>query len=95
MVGALSRKVLSMHMDATSTFQLFLRQLIANNIVEDELYVQIKDKLQQWNLEQNYEGYHLEGDKLPIYKSKNYISNAANLRRIVWMKSIKCHILIT
>ena len=42
-----------------SIFQSDLRQHIVNHVVEDELYVQFKDKLQQQSLEKNYEGYKL------------------------------------
>ena len=47
------------------------------------MYVQIKDKLQQQNLEKKYEGYRLEGEELLTYKNRVYIPNVANLRRIV------------
>ena len=45
-VDALSRKVPDMHVASLSTFQPYLRRHIINHIVEDEVYVQIKDKLQ-------------------------------------------------
>ena len=47
------------------------------------MYVQIKDKLQQQNLERKYEGYQLEGDELLTHKNRIYIPNVADLRRIV------------
>ena len=43
---ALSRKVEEMHVESISIFQSDLRQYIVSHIVEDEMYVQIKDKLQ-------------------------------------------------
>ena len=45
-VDALSRKVHEMHVESLSTCQPYLRQHIINHIAEDEVYVQIKDKLQ-------------------------------------------------
>ena len=45
-VHSLSRMVHEMHVASISTFQLDLSQQIINHIVEDEVYVQIKDKLQ-------------------------------------------------
>ena len=54
-----------------------------NHTVEDELYVQVKDKLQQQNLEKRYEGYKLEEDGLLTYKGRIYISKVAYLRRVV------------
>ena len=42
---ALSRKVHEMHVASLSICQPDLRQHITNHIVEDEMYVQIKDKL--------------------------------------------------
>ena len=78
MVNALSGKVHEMH-----KCQPNLRQQIINHIVEDEVYMQIKDKLQQQNLEKKYRGYQLEGDELLTYKNIIYIPNVADLRRIV------------
>ena len=72
-----------MHVASLSTFQPDLRKHIINHVVEDEVYVHIKDKLQQQNLERKYEGYQLEGDELLTYKNRIYIPNVADLRRIV------------
>ena len=47
------------------------------------MYVQIKDKLQQQNLERKYGGYQFEGDELLTYKNRIYIPNVADLRMIV------------
>ena len=80
---ALSRKVYEMHVASLSICQLDLRQQIVNHAAEDEMYVQIKDKLQQQHLEKSYEGYHLEGDKPLSYKNIIYIPNVVDLRRIV------------
>ena len=44
---ALIRKGHEMHLAYLSIFQLDLRQQIINHTGEDEMYVQIKDKLQQ------------------------------------------------
>ena len=60
-----------------------MRQHIANHVAEDELYVQVNDKLQQQILEKKYEGYKLEEDGLLTYKGKIYILNVASLRRVV------------
>ena len=68
MDDALSRKVHEMHVAYLSTCQPNLRQQIINHIVKDQVYLQIKDKLQQQNLERKYEGYKLEGYKLLTYK---------------------------
>ena len=50
-----------MHVASLSIFQSDLRQQIVSHTVEDEMYVQVKDKLQQQSLEMKYEGYKLEG----------------------------------
>ena len=63
--------------------QLDLRQHIVNHTAEDEMYVQIKDKLQQQSLEKKYDGYKLEEGGLLNYKNRIYIPNVADLRRIV------------
>ena len=59
-VDALSRKVHEMNVASLSICQSDLRQQIVNHAAEDEMYVQIKDKLQQQSLEKRYEGYRLE-----------------------------------
>ena len=64
MVDALNRKVHEMHVASLSTCQPDLRQQIINHTADDEMYVQINDKLQQQILENKYEGYKLEEDEL-------------------------------
>ena len=76
-------KYMKMHVASLSIFQPYLRQHITNYIVEDEMYVQIKAKLQQQILKRKYEGYKLEEDELLTYKNRVYIPNVAELRRIV------------
>ena len=72
-----------MHVASLSIFQSNLRQQIVNHATEDELYVQVKDKLQQQSLENKYEGYKSEEDGLLTYKNRIYIANVADLRRVV------------
>ena len=60
-----------------------MRQQIVNHAAEDELYAQVKDKMQQENIEKRYEGYKLEEDGLLTYKNRIYILNVAYLRRMV------------
>ena len=45
MVYALSRKVHEMRVESLSIFHIDSRQQIVNHTAEDEMYVQIKDKL--------------------------------------------------
>ena len=59
-VDALNRKVQELHVASISIFQLDLRQQIVSHTTEDEMYVQVKDKLQQQNIEKIYEGYKME-----------------------------------
>ena len=54
---ALSRKVQEMDVASLSTCHSDLRQQIVNHTARDEMYVQIKDKLQQQSLEKRHEGY--------------------------------------
>ena len=82
-VDALSRKVHEMHVAYVSICQLDPRQVIMNHTVEDELYVQVKDKLQQQNLEKRYKGYKLEEDGILTYKNRIKIPHVAYLRRVV------------
>ena len=83
MVDALSKKMHEMHVSSLSIFQSDLRQQIINHVGGDELYEQVKDKLQQQSLEKRYEGYKLEEYGLITYKNRVYIPNIADLRRMV------------
>src|SRR5882762_7301926 len=56
---ALSRKMQEMHVASLSICQSNLRQQIIDHVTGDELYGQVKDKLQQQNIEKRYEGYKL------------------------------------
>ena len=72
-----------MHVASINIFQSELRQQIVNHVGEDELYVQVNDKLQKQSLEKRCEGYNLEEDVLLTYKGRIYILNVADLRRVV------------
>ena len=82
-VDPLSRKVHEMHVASLSIFQLDLRHQIVDHTAKDEMYEQVKEKLQQQSLEKKYEGYKLEEDELITYKNKIYIPNVADFRRAV------------
>ena len=77
------RKVQEMHVASLSIFQADLRQQVVSHATGDELYEQVKGKLQQQSLEKRYEGYKLEEDGLLTYKGRIYIPDVAYLRRIV------------
>ena len=72
-----------MHVAYLSICQSDLKQQIANHVAGDELYEQVKDKLQQQSIEKKYEGYKLEEDGILTYKGRIYIPNVAELRRVV------------
>ena len=80
---AISRKVNEMHVEYLSIFQSYLRQQIVNHVAGDEIYEQVKDKLQQQSLEKRYDGYKLAEDGLLTYKDRVYVSDVADLRRVV------------
>ena len=72
-----------MHVASLSIFQSDFSQQIISHTIEDELYEQVKDKLQQQSLEKRYKGYKLEEDGLLTYKGRIYIPDIAYLRRVV------------
>ena len=72
-----------MHVASLSICQTDLRQQIVNHTARDELYEQVKEKLQQRSLEKRYEGYKGGEDGLLTYKGRIYIPNVAYLRRVV------------
>ena len=69
-------------MASLSIFQSDLIQQIVSHTTEDEMYVQVKDKLQQQSLQKKYGGYNLEEDGILTYKNIIYIPNVADLRRV-------------
>ena len=71
-----------MHVASLSICQSDLRQQIVSHAAGDELYEQVKDKLQQQSLEKRYEGYKLGGDGILTYKGRIYIPDVADLRRV-------------
>ena len=71
-----------MHVASLSIRQSDLRQRIINHTAGDELYEQVKDRLQQQSLER-YEEFRLEEDGLLTYKNKIHIPNVVALRRVV------------
>ena len=71
------------HVATIATCESNLRQHIVNYLAKDELYVQVKDKLQQQSLEKRYEGYKLEEDGILVYRNRIYIPHVAYLRRVV------------
>ena len=79
----LNRKMHEMHVAYLSIFQSNLRQQIVNHMARDELYVQVKEKLQQQGLDKRYERYNLEEDGILTYKGRIYIPNVADMRRVV------------
>ena len=83
LADALSRKVQEMYVASLSIFQSDLRQQIVSLTTEDEMYVQVKDKLQHQSLEKRYEGYKLEEYGILTYKSRIYIPDVVDLRRVV------------
>ena len=76
-------KVQEMRVAYISIYQSYLRQQIVSHAAGDELYEQVKDKLQQQSLEKRYEGYKFEEDVLLTYKGRIYIPNVTDLRRVV------------
>ena len=72
-----------MHVASLSIFQSELRQQIVSHTAGDELYEQVKDKLQQQSLEKRYEGYKFKEGGILTYKGRIYIPDVADLRRVV------------
>ena len=60
-----------------------MRHQIVSHVAGDELYEQVKDKLQHQSLEKRYEGYKFEEDGLLTYKGRIYVPDVAGLRRVV------------
>ena len=72
-----------MHLASLIIFQSDLIQQIVNHTAEDELYEQVKEKLQQQSLEKRYKGYELEEYGRLTYKYKIYIPHVTYMRIVV------------
>jgi hypothetical protein len=80
---ALSRRVHLMHAIAISMHQSDLKSRILNGLVTDQHYLQVKENLQQGNVQQKIKEYEINEDGLLMHKNRIYVLSFKELRNLV------------
>jgi hypothetical protein len=77
-VDALNRRVHEMHATTISMYKSDLKDIILEAAKSDQQYMEIKEKLQQGNLQQKIEDYKLKEDEILMYRGRVYVPNFKN-----------------
>jgi hypothetical protein len=77
-VDALSRRVHIMHATVVSIHQSNLKSIILDGIITDQIYLQVKE-----NLQQKIKEYEIKEDGLLMHKNRIYIPSSGELRNLV------------
>jgi len=72
-VDALSKRAHEMHMEANNMYISYLKDKIIEATISNQQYLQIKETLQQGNLQQIFKNYKLQEDRILMYKGKIYV----------------------
>jgi hypothetical protein len=72
-----------MHATTISMYKTYLKIRILEAVKSDQLYLQIKESIQQGNLQQKYKDYQLKEDGIFLYRKKFYVPNFQKLRNLV------------
>jgi hypothetical protein len=81
--NALSRRVHIMHPTTVSMHQSDLKRRILDGLVIDQHYLQVKENLQQGNVQQKIKEYEIKEDKLLMHKNRIYVPSYGELRNLV------------
>jgi hypothetical protein len=82
-VDALSRRVHLMHATAVSMHQSDLKRRILDGLVTDQHYLQVKEKLQQGNVQQKIKEYETKEDKLLMHKNRINVPSSGELGNLL------------
>ena len=66
--------------------KLDLKTRMFESLIRDVHYIQVKQELQQENIQQKYEGYKLEDNGILTYKTIIFIHNSTKIRKLVMTK---------
>jgi hypothetical protein len=80
---ALSRRVHLMHATDVSMHELDLKRRILDGLVIDQHYLQVKENLQQGNVQQKIKEYEIKEDGLLMHKNRIYVPSSKELRNLV------------
>jgi hypothetical protein len=73
----------AMHATTISMCKSYLKNIILEVVISDEHYLQVKEGLQQENVQQKYKEYKLEEDGILMHKNRVYVPNSHELRKLV------------
>jgi hypothetical protein len=82
-VDALSRRVHIMHATAFNMHQSDLKRRILDGLVTDQHYLQVKENLQQGDVQQKIKEYEIKEDGLLMHKNRIYVPSSGELRNLV------------
>jgi hypothetical protein len=74
--NALSRRVHKMHATIISMYMIDLKDIILEVVTTDQHYVQVKESLQQNNVQQRYKYYKLEKHEILLFWNRVYVPNS-------------------
>jgi hypothetical protein len=72
-----------MHATSFSMHQPDLKRRILDGLVTDQHYLQVKENLQQGDVEQKIKQYEIKEDGLLMYKNRIYVPSSGELRNLV------------
>jgi hypothetical protein len=82
-VDALGRRVHLMHSMVVSMHQSNLKSIILDDVTIDQHYLQVKEILQQKNVQQKIKEYEMKEDGLLMHKNRIYVLSYRELRNLV------------
>jgi hypothetical protein len=82
-IDALSRRVHRMHATIVSMHQLDLKSIILDGLVTYQHYLQVKENLQQGDVQQKIKEYEIKEDGLLMHKNRIYVPSSGELRNLV------------
>jgi hypothetical protein len=82
-VDAFNKRVHEMHVATISMCKTDLKDKILESITTDPHYAQIKEILQQNNVQQKYKDYKMEEYGILLFRDKFYVPNTQELRNMV------------
>jgi hypothetical protein len=80
---ALSRRVHTMHATAVSMHRSDLKRRILDGLVTEQHYLQVKERLQQGDVQQKIKEYEIKEDELLMHKNRIYVPSFRELRNLV------------
>jgi hypothetical protein len=82
-VDALNTRVHKMHATTISMYMTDLKERILELVIAYQHYVQVKESLQQNDIQQKYKDYKLEEDGILLFQDRFYIPNYQELRNLI------------